>query len=320
MTEERARVADMTELTEAQILVWADLHYRRTGHWPNKNSGPVFRVPSQSWARIDKALSYGRQGLPGGSSLARLLLERRGVRHKGKLPRLTIRLLLQWADAHHARFGHWPTSGSGPISEAPGETWAIVNQALTHGLRGLPGGSSLPCLLQEHRPARHRLHPPHMTEAQILTWADAHHAQTGKWPTQFSGPVLGVPGETWKGLNHALRLGYRGLAGGSSLAHLLHQARGVRNVHELPDYTEEQILAWADAHHARTGQWPRSISGPIEGAEGETWKAVEMALVVGRRGLAGGSSLYKLLARCRPTPQDNVSGADVRIGDTTEGR
>jgi hypothetical protein len=236
------------------------------------------------------------------------------------LPHFTVRLLLQWADAFHARTGHWPTVGSGPIPEAPGETWAIVNKALTHGLRGLPGGSSLACLLQEHRPARHRLHPPHLTESQILAWAEAHHAQTGKWPTQYTGHVLGAAGETWNRLNLALRLGYRGLPGGSSLAALLQRARGVRNVKNLPDYTEEQILTWADAHHARTGQWPRATSGPIEGAEGETWKAVEMALVVGRRGLAGGSSLYKLLARCRPTPQDNVSGTDVRIGATTEGR
>jgi hypothetical protein len=222
----RARVADRTELTEAQILAWADRHHQRTAHWPNRLSGPVFRVPSETWPRIDNALKCGRRGLPGGSSLARLLLERRGVRHKGKLPRFTVRLLLQWADAYHARTGRWPRVSSGPIPEAPGETWAIVNHALTTGLRGLPGGSSLACLLQERRPARHWLHPPRVTEAQILAWADAHHVQTGEWPTQHSGPVLGMPGETWNCLNLALRLGYRGLPGGSSLAQLLQQARG----------------------------------------------------------------------------------------------
>jgi hypothetical protein len=47
----------------------------------------------------------------------------------------------------------------------------------------------------------------------------------------------------------ALRLGLRGLPGGSSLARLLDEQRRVRNVKNLPPLTEEQILAWADEHH-----------------------------------------------------------------------
>jgi hypothetical protein len=162
------------------------------------------------------------------------------------------------------------------------------------------------------------LHPPRVTEAQILAWADVHHAQTGRWPTQYSGPIFGMPGETWNRVNLALRLGYRGLPGGTSLADLLQRARGVRNVQNLSDYTEEQILAWAAAYHARTGRWPRAIDGPIEDAPGETWKAVEMALVKGRRGLVGRSSLYKLLSACRPRPHDNVASLDGRPADPVD--
>ncbi len=57
-----------------------------------------------------------------------------------------------------------------------------------------------------------------------------------------------------------------------------------------------QILAWADAHHARTREWPTLRSGPVAGAPGETWRAVEAALRQGRWGLVGGSSLAILLA------------------------
>jgi hypothetical protein len=66
--------------------------------------------------------------------------------------------------------------------------------------------------------------------------------------------------------------------------------------------TVEQILAWADAHRARTGGWPGIDSGPIADAPGESWKAVDSALRAGCRGLPGCDSLPRLLARHRGTP------------------
>jgi hypothetical protein len=42
---------------------------------------------------------------------------------------------------------------SGPIEEAPDETWQVVEAALQGGLRGLPGDSSLARLIAEYRPA-----------------------------------------------------------------------------------------------------------------------------------------------------------------------
>jgi hypothetical protein len=63
--------------------------------------------------------------------------------------------------------------------------------------------------------------------------------------------------------------------------------------------TEEMILAWADAHHERTGRWPHAASGPIPQASGETWTAVNQALGCGHRGLPGGDTLAKLLDRHR---------------------
>ena len=57
-------------------------------------------------------------------------------------------------------------------------------------------------------------------------WSDRHHKRTGSWPTQFSGSVSGAAGETWAGINAALRYGYRGLPGGDSLFRLLGRERG----------------------------------------------------------------------------------------------
>jgi hypothetical protein len=62
------------------------------------------------------------------------------------------------------------------------------------------------------------------------------------------------------------------------------------------------ILELADAHKARTGRWPHRESGPVRGSDGDTWSAVNMALIQGIRGLPGGETLARLLSRHRDAP------------------
>ena len=57
---------------------------------------------------------------------------------------------LAWADAHRARTGSQPHDRSGPVADAPGETWGNIDRALRHGRRGLPGGTSLSWLLAQN--------------------------------------------------------------------------------------------------------------------------------------------------------------------------
>src|SRR5262249_53552264 len=147
-----------------------------------------------------------------------------------------------------------------------------------------------------HRGVRNKKGLSALTVDQILAWADAHHERTGKWPTQESGVIVDAPGETWKGVQMALVQGLRSLLGGSALAKLVAEHRGVRNMQDLPRLTFDQVLAWADTHHQRTGQWPTDRSGPVAEASGETWKAIDRALQQGVRGFPGGSSLARLLA------------------------
>jgi hypothetical protein len=66
-------------------------------------------------------------------------------------PPLTVEQILAWADAHYARAGKWPTFASGPVLEAPGETWAAIASALHRGNRGLPGCPGLAWLRDRHR-------------------------------------------------------------------------------------------------------------------------------------------------------------------------
>jgi hypothetical protein len=138
---------------------------------------------------------------------------------------------------------------------------------------------------------------PRLTVATVLAWADAHRRCTSRWPHARSGPVAGVPGQTWGAVNRALARGGRGLPGGSSLARLLEERRGRRNQHHGPPLDAGQILRWADSHFRRTGRWPRASSGPIPDAPGESWSAVASARYAGHRGLLGGETLARLLRR-----------------------
>lgn len=303
--KKRRRIGRAPKLTVAQILAWADDHHARFGKWPSQDSGRIetgriLGGLGTTWNAVNSALYLGLRGLPGGSSLARLLAEHRGYRNHMDLPKLTTATLLAWADAHRQRTGAWPTSTSGPIIDAPGETWGAVQCSLWVGLRGLPGGSSLARFLAEHRGHRNKRGLPPLTVEQILAWADAFHARSGKWPVESLGAIEGEDGTTWTSVDIALRVGLRGLPGGSSLARLLAEHRGYRIHTALPDLTAATILAWADAHHERTGAWPKCASGRIIAAPGrETWQAIDAALRAGARGLPGGSSLPRLLAEQR---------------------
>jgi hypothetical protein len=99
---------------------------------------------------VNRALGRGGRGLPGGSSLARLLEQRRGRRNQAHAPPLDAGQILRWADAHFRRTGRWPAATSGPVLDAPGESWGAVASALWGGHRGLPGGETLARLLRRH--------------------------------------------------------------------------------------------------------------------------------------------------------------------------
>ncbi|MCH8806726.1 MAG: hypothetical protein IH986_11640 [Planctomycetes bacterium] len=214
-------------------------------------------------------------------------------------PSLTVRRVLAWADAHRKRTGRWPAARSGAIPEARGETWAKVAQAMHAGFRGLDGSLSLAQALVKYRGKTHPMQLPRLTRKRILEWAEFHHRYNGQWPGHDSGRVLGQPDEDWARIDGALMGGHRGLIGGSSLAKLLGRRRRPPRTSREPPLTVAQVLAWADAHRRRTGQWPQQGSGPVRGAQGEHWRNIDAALRKGNRSLPAGTSLADLLARHR---------------------
>jgi hypothetical protein len=286
-------------ISEEEVLSWADAHQRRTGRWPTSASGPVVDAPGETWRAVDEALRLGLRGLPSGISLAQLLASERGARNHQRLPPLTVRDILQWADEHLRRAGHWPTSSSGPVADSDGETWNGVDTALHLGRRGLPGGSSLSRLLAQQRGARNPKQLPPLSVPQILRWARAHRRRTGRWPTQASGAIPEAPGESWSAIHSALATGCRGLPAGLTLARVIANQGAVPVPSSQPRLTLTQVLAWADAHHESTGSWPHARSGPISGGNGETWRAVDQALHKQQRGLKVGLTLAQLLSERR---------------------
>jgi hypothetical protein len=150
------------------------------------------------------------------------------VRNPNKPPPLTERQILRWARAHRRRHGTWPAQQSGPVEGVPGERWPNIDHALTAGLRGLPGSSSLARLLAATCGKRNHMRLAPLTPDQVLAWGDSHYRRTGRWPRVKSGCVKDAAGESWSGIDNALRGGYRGLPGGDSLYQLLRRARGVR--------------------------------------------------------------------------------------------
>jgi hypothetical protein len=259
------------------------------------DSGLISGTAGETWRRVDSALRLGLRGLPGGSSLARLLEEEYGVPYLQSRARLTVADILKWADAFHREHQRWPTTESGVVAEAPQEKWRGIDNALRDGYRGLPGGSSLAQLLARRRGRRNIKTLRRLTYRQILFWVDMHHRRTGTWPTSTSVAIPFALGETWSGIASALSAGRRGLPGGDSLPRLLARERGVRNPRSPPPLSVEQILRWADAYHERTGRWPATESGLIPEAEGETWSMINSALLGGKRGLPVKTSLFGLL-------------------------
>jgi hypothetical protein len=280
-------------------LKWADLHHEETGEWPKADSSVIASAPIETWSAVESALRNERRGLPGGSSLAQVLAEWRGVRNIHDLPDLSAPIILGWADAYHQRTGCWPTQNSGAITEAPTEKWMAVDGYLRDGSRGLVGGSSIAKLLAQYRGHRNLSDLPNLTIEQILEWADDHFEKTGKWPLRKTGPIVSAPSESWQVVDTALRGGLRGLPGGSSLAQSLDTHRGARNIKALPPLNTKVILIWSDGHYRRTGKWPTRQSGIVVESPLETWQSINQVLVKGLRGLTAGISLAQLLEKHR---------------------
>jgi hypothetical protein len=290
------RLRDRAALSVEKVLAWADAHRLRHHVWPTAVNGIVDDSPGNTWCGINSALIHGLRGLPPGRSLAELLAEERGFRNIRRLPNLSVRRILRWADGYQAAHKRWPEPTSGKIPESGGETWRTVADALMEGKRGLKK-TTLPSLLAKHRGRRNHMDLSTFDVNTVLRWADQYFARHQRWPTVKSGAIPGARGETWAKVSTALACGLRGLRGGSSLAKLLLDRRGVRYDAHRPPLHRTTIRRWAARFKKKHGKFPSRYSGPIPESDGDSWSNVELALYKGHRGLPGGMSLATLLKK-----------------------
>jgi hypothetical protein len=69
----KRNLAGVPPLSPERIRGWVLNHHRTTGKWPKSTSGPILGVAGETWSAVDNALHKGRRGLPGGSSVAKVV-------------------------------------------------------------------------------------------------------------------------------------------------------------------------------------------------------------------------------------------------------
>ncbi len=104
---------------------------------------------------------------------------------------------------------------------------------------------------------------PPLTKEQILGWARDHRRQHGRYPCITSGLIPGTDREIWKNIDQALRKGFRGLPGGSSLRDFL-KSRGLPITTRRNGWTAEQdrlLGTMSDENvSARIGRTPVAVA------------------------------------------------------------
>jgi superfamily II DNA or RNA helicase len=146
------------KLTKEKILELLRDYHERTGEWPGElTKDPELEKTGLNWRKVDRALREGARGLPGSSSIAKLLAAELGVRNGNRPGKLRESQIRAWALAYKKKTGEWPSRDSGDVDGAPGEKWANIHQALRTGKRGLQSGMTLKqfieMLLKRRRPS-----------------------------------------------------------------------------------------------------------------------------------------------------------------------
>ena len=296
-------------MTKDKILVAVERFVQRNGNPPTRLSGDAtayFGEP-ETWLNIDNALRFGLRGLEDdGSSLFKLLVEQG---HRESPPDTTPMTeqqvkaaLVSFAKDHKGRIPTQmcPADEVAPYLEAPGVTWANLDERLRIGRCGFPGGSSISqvAVAAGIRAERGRCPPL----GEIRDAARSYIAQHGKLPSLRAGPATPHFGrhETWHRV-HALLQKEHGL----SLRELIFDLKPAK-APKVPlskvTLSEDAILVAAKAFRDSQGRLPSYYSGdatayfPTLGGK-LSWRMVNRALVRGTRGLPGGTSLAQLLVQ-----------------------
>jgi hypothetical protein len=125
----RTRAA-IPRLLVRDILSWIKDHHRRTGQLPDRDSGPIWAAPVETWAAIDAALKDGTRGLAGGTSLHGLCM--RHFRKPGRRTG-TVRVLVKQGRGRRANVVR---RAKARAMRASGMTFPAIAKRLGIGIQG----------------------------------------------------------------------------------------------------------------------------------------------------------------------------------------
>ncbi len=126
-------------LTDGQIVAWAGEHHRRTGLWPNVNTGRVRGALEEDWKNLDNCLRAAFRGayrwpscLPSTAACAA-----RGIFRRSTWPKSCAGPTPIFASTAAGR-------ATGPIDGVRGETWSGVDWASTSARGACPAARPCP--------------------------------------------------------------------------------------------------------------------------------------------------------------------------------
>jgi hypothetical protein len=222
------------------ILQWINAFIKKYNRKPTQNDGIIEFARSEykniTWHSVNFFLWKGGRGLPKGSSLAQFIEKKLGIRNRNIPPSFTEDQILDWIGQYFVKYKKKPTKTSGIVEFAErnyrGTTWSEIDSSFKRGKRGLHI-SSLAQFIQKKLDIKRRTHPPDLNLELILDWAQKYYSKYNIKPTAknkvIEFAINDHQGETWLAVDAALRKGRRGLAGGSSLANLIHDKLGIKN-------------------------------------------------------------------------------------------
>ena len=137
------------------ICGWIERFHVDMGYYPKGVSGSIpYSEDGITWHALDLALTLGWRGLPGNSSLSKLLGERFGIVNKTNTKQYTEKKIKQWIKRYIKDHGVFPIYESGLVEYAEPDGfipihWAAINTILRTGGRGLLGNKSLKKLMAQ---------------------------------------------------------------------------------------------------------------------------------------------------------------------------
>jgi len=139
-----------------------------------------------------------------------------------------------------------------------------------------------------------------LSDEAIVSGSREYFHTHGKLPTAHSRePVPGLPGESWSAIDRALSFGFRGFAPGRSLSRLLQPLRVEFGLERAP-LSRNAVFASCQKYVELYGRVPtRKSTEPVPGFPDETWVLIDSAGHEGRRGLAPGESLARIVEPLR---------------------